>query len=159
MLREFSDIQPRFKGRSPRQQFRSAKSFNVVLATIWQQDWQHQPNAASMYVVHGGIVTGLNPTALSVATTCFQYHGYGRRTGLKIRCDLLNESVMAFDGEPRHSFSRTRDTWRFLDRDRRHGTSSYLFNSDCTSRGQSDRSANAVGSSSGLSGEAAFMET
>jgi hypothetical protein len=64
-----------------------------------------------MYVVHGGIVTGLKPTALSVATTCFQYHGYGRRTGLKIRCDLLNESVMAFDGEPRHSFSRTRDTW------------------------------------------------
>jgi hypothetical protein len=38
-----------------------------------------------MYVVHAGIVTGVKSTALSVATTCFQYHGYGRRTGLKIR--------------------------------------------------------------------------
>ena len=56
-----------------------------VLATIWQQDWQYQPNVATMHFVHGGIVTGLNPTALSVATTCFQYHEYGRRAGLKIR--------------------------------------------------------------------------
>jgi hypothetical protein len=55
------------------------------LATIWQQDWQYQPNAAVMYVGKGGIVTALKRLALSVAPTCFQYHGIGRRTGLKIR--------------------------------------------------------------------------
>ena len=38
-----------------------------------------------MYVVHAGIVTGSKSTALSVATTCFQCHADGRRTGLKIR--------------------------------------------------------------------------
>ncbi len=55
------------------------------LATNWQQNWQYQPNAATMHVAHGGIVTLLKPMALSVAPTCFQYHEYGRRTGLKIR--------------------------------------------------------------------------
>ena len=38
-----------------------------------------------MYVGQGSIVTALQSRALSVAATCFQYHGYGRRTGLKIR--------------------------------------------------------------------------
>ena len=60
-------------------------SIRTALATIWQQDWQYQPNAATMYVVHAGIVTGSKSTALSVATTCFQRHADGRSTGLKIR--------------------------------------------------------------------------
>ena len=38
-----------------------------------------------MQTAHGGIVTGFQATALSVAPTCSQYHGNGRRTGLKIR--------------------------------------------------------------------------
>jgi PhnB protein len=64
------------------------------LATIWQQDWQYQPNAAVMYVGKGGIVTALKRLALSVAPTCFQYHEYGRRTGLKIRfvCQPLDRA-------------------------------------------------------------------
>ncbi len=33
----------------------------------------------------GGDVTALNPRTLNVTATCFQYHDYGRRTGLKIR--------------------------------------------------------------------------
>jgi hypothetical protein len=31
-------------------------------------------------------VTGLTAETLSIAATCFQYHEYDRRTGLKIRC-------------------------------------------------------------------------
>jgi hypothetical protein len=44
---------------------------NADLATNWQRDWQHQPNAATTNVIHGGIVTGLNPTTSSVAATRF----------------------------------------------------------------------------------------
>jgi hypothetical protein len=55
------------------------------LATIWQQNWRYKPNAALVFVGEGGIVTALNWRVLSVAKTCFQYHEYGRRAGLKIR--------------------------------------------------------------------------
>jgi hypothetical protein len=55
------------------------------LATKWQQGWQYQTNAAAMYVDQESIVTAMRSRTLSVAATCFQYHGYGRRTGLKIR--------------------------------------------------------------------------
>ena len=53
--------------------------------TKWEQDWQYQPNAATMYVRWGRIVTALHSKPLSITATCFQYHEYGRRTGLKIR--------------------------------------------------------------------------
>ena len=55
------------------------------LGTKWEQDWQYQPNAATMYVRQGSIVTALQSKPLSITATCFQYHEYGRRTGLKIR--------------------------------------------------------------------------
>ena len=55
------------------------------LGTKWEQDWQYQPNAATMYVRQGSIVTALKSKPLSITATCFQYHEYGRRTGLKIR--------------------------------------------------------------------------
>jgi len=38
-----------------------------------------------MYVRQGSIVTALQSKPLSITATCFQYHEYGRRTGLKIR--------------------------------------------------------------------------
>jgi hypothetical protein len=55
------------------------------LGTKWEQDWQYQPNAATMYVCEGSIVTALRSMPLSITATCFQYHEYGRRAGLKIR--------------------------------------------------------------------------
>jgi len=55
------------------------------LGTKWEQDWQHQPNAATMYVCHGGIVTASQSKPLSITATCVQYHEYGRRAGLIIR--------------------------------------------------------------------------
>ena len=62
------------------------------LGTKWEQDWQYQPNAATMYVRQGSIVTALQSKPLSITATCFQYHEYGRRTGLKIRfvCQRLD---------------------------------------------------------------------
>ena len=57
----------------------------VELGTKWEQDWQYQPNAATMYVRQGIIVTALQSKPLSITATCFQYHEYGRSTGLKIR--------------------------------------------------------------------------
>ena len=38
-----------------------------------------------MHVRQGSIVTALQSKPLSITATCFQYHEYGRRTGLKIR--------------------------------------------------------------------------
>jgi hypothetical protein len=38
-----------------------------------------------MYVRQGSIVTALQSKPLSITATCFQYHEYGRRTGLKIQ--------------------------------------------------------------------------
>ena len=38
-----------------------------------------------MHVRQGSIVTALQSKSLSITATCFQYHEYGRRTGLKIR--------------------------------------------------------------------------
>jgi hypothetical protein len=62
-----------------------ATASDADLGTKWEQDWQYQPNAASMYVRQGRIVTALQSKPLSITATCFQYHEYGRRTGLKIR--------------------------------------------------------------------------
>jgi hypothetical protein len=56
-----------------------------ILGTKWEQDWQHQPNAATVSEDQGSIVTGLKLETLSIAATCFQYHVCGRRAGLKIR--------------------------------------------------------------------------
>ena len=39
----------------------------------------------AMCLDQGGIVTALKPKPSRVTATCFQYHVYGRRTGLKIR--------------------------------------------------------------------------
>jgi len=50
-----------------------------------KQYWQYQTDATPMYVAQGGIVTVLKTRTLSVTATCFQYHGSGRRPGLKIR--------------------------------------------------------------------------
>ena len=97
------------------------------LATIWQQDWQYQPNAAVMYVCKGGIVTALKRLALSVAPTCFQYHGIGRRTGLKIRSpqggvgssptfDIQNKPVNSSTAA--ETFARS---WKFALRSRSTG--------------------------------------
>jgi hypothetical protein len=55
------------------------------VGTKWEQDWQYQPNAAKLYVRQGSIVTALQSKPLSITATCFQYHEFGRRTGLKIR--------------------------------------------------------------------------
>ncbi len=38
-----------------------------------------------MYVREDSIVTTLRSKPLSIIATCFQYHEYGRSTGLKIR--------------------------------------------------------------------------
>ena len=38
-----------------------------------------------MYVRLGSIVTALQSKPLRITASCFQYHKYGRRTGLKIR--------------------------------------------------------------------------
>jgi hypothetical protein len=62
-----------------------ATASDADLGTKWEQDWQYQPNAASMYVRQGRIVTDLQSMPLSITATCFQSHEYGRRTGLKIR--------------------------------------------------------------------------
>ena len=63
----------------------NATGSKADLGTKWEQDWQYQPNAATMYVRQGSIVTALQSKPLSITATCFQYHEYGRRTGLKIR--------------------------------------------------------------------------
>ncbi len=55
------------------------------LATNWQQDWQYQPDAAKMRKHRGGVVLALDSQTLSTSATCFECHGNGRRTGLKIR--------------------------------------------------------------------------
>ena len=41
------------------------------LGTKWEQDWQYQPNAATMYVRLGSIVTALQSKPLSITATCF----------------------------------------------------------------------------------------
>jgi hypothetical protein len=56
-----------------------------TLATKWQQDWQCQPDATTTYVRQGSILAAVKPRTLDITPTCFQYHGYGRRPGLKIR--------------------------------------------------------------------------
>jgi hypothetical protein len=38
-----------------------------------------------MYVREGSIVTASQSKPLGITATCFQYHEYGRRAGLKIR--------------------------------------------------------------------------
>jgi hypothetical protein len=55
------------------------------LGTNWEQDRPHQTNATTISEEKASVVTGLKPKPLSIAATCFQYHYYGRRTGLKIR--------------------------------------------------------------------------
>ena len=50
-----------------------------------QQYWQRQPHAATRRKHQGGDVRALDSQTLSTTATCFQYHEYGRRTGLKIR--------------------------------------------------------------------------
>jgi hypothetical protein len=57
----------------------------VNLGTKWEQYWRYQPNATTISEEQDSIVTGLNTKTLSIAATCFQYHEYGRRPGLKIR--------------------------------------------------------------------------
>ncbi len=57
----------------------------VNLGTKWEQYWRYQPNATTISEEQVSIVTGLKTKTLSIAATCFQYHEYGRRTGLKIR--------------------------------------------------------------------------
>ena len=49
----FHALPPQARGPGP--------ASEADLATIWQQDWQYQPNAAIMYVGKGGIVTALKP--------------------------------------------------------------------------------------------------
>ncbi len=63
----------------------NATSSEADLGTNWEQYWQYQPNATTMYVDQVSIVTVLKSKTLSITATCFQYHDYGRRTGLKIR--------------------------------------------------------------------------
>ena len=72
-------------GRQPPTLCPNARASEAELGTKWEQDWQYQPNAATMYVRQGSIVTALQSKPLSITATCFQYHEYGRRTGLKIR--------------------------------------------------------------------------
>ena len=55
------------------------------LGTKWEQYWRYQPNATTISEEQVSIVTGLKTKTLSIAATCFQYHEYGRRAGLKIR--------------------------------------------------------------------------
>jgi hypothetical protein len=55
------------------------------LATIWQQHWRCQPNAAPMALAKSGDVTACHKANLTVSPTCFQRHVDGRRAGLKIR--------------------------------------------------------------------------
>ena len=72
-------------GRQPSPPCPNATASEADLGTKWEQDWQYQPNAASMYVLQGSILTVLQSKSLSITTTCFQYHEYGRGPGLKIR--------------------------------------------------------------------------
>jgi hypothetical protein len=58
----------------------------VNLGTKWEQYWRYQPNATTISEGQASIVTGVKPKTFSIAATCFQYHEYGRRAGLKIRC-------------------------------------------------------------------------
>ena len=60
-------------------------SIRGELGTNWQQYWQRQPNAATMRKDQGGDVLALDSQTLSITATCFQYHDFGRRPGLKIR--------------------------------------------------------------------------
>jgi hypothetical protein len=62
-----------------------ATGSEAELGTKWEQDWQYQPNAATIYVRWGNIITASQSKPLSITATCFQYHKYGRRTGLKIQ--------------------------------------------------------------------------
>jgi hypothetical protein len=62
----------------------NATANEADLGTKWEQDWQYQPNAATMYLRQGSIVTALQLKLLSITATCFQYHEYGRRTGLRV---------------------------------------------------------------------------
>ncbi len=59
--------------------------FGRELGTNWEQYWQRQPHAATMRKHQGGVVRALDAQTLSITATCFQYHEYGRRPGLKIR--------------------------------------------------------------------------
>jgi hypothetical protein len=73
------------RGRRPSTLCPDATASGADLGTNWEQDWQYHLNAATMYVRQGSIVTALQSKLLSITATCFQYHVYGRRTGLKIR--------------------------------------------------------------------------
>jgi hypothetical protein len=64
----------------------NATANQADLGTKWEQDWEYQPNAATMYVCQGRIVTASRSKHLSITAKCFQYQEFGRRTGLKIRC-------------------------------------------------------------------------
>jgi hypothetical protein len=50
----------------------------------------------------GGDVLALDPQTLSITATCFQYHGYGRRAGLKIRYSavMVAQSQRGTIGKP-----------------------------------------------------------
>ena len=73
------------RGRRPSTLCPDATASGADLGTNWEQDWQYHLNAATMYVRQGSIVTALQSKLLSITATCFQYHVYGRRTGLKIQ--------------------------------------------------------------------------
>ena len=58
--------------------------FGRELGTNWEQHRQHQHHTATMRKHQGGAVLALDSQTLSTTATCFQYHDYGRRAGLKI---------------------------------------------------------------------------
>ena len=49
----------------------SISAIGPNLGTKWEQHWQYQPNAATMYVRQGSIVTALQSKPLSTTATCF----------------------------------------------------------------------------------------
>jgi hypothetical protein len=75
-----------------------ATASDADLGTKWEQYWQYQPNAVTMCLDQGGIVTALKPKPLSVTPTCFQYHVYGRSPGLKIRSQKAVPALLTAEG-------------------------------------------------------------
>jgi hypothetical protein len=72
-------------GRWPSLPCPNATASKAELGTKWEQDWQYQPNAPTKYVRQGSFVTASQSKPSGITATCFQYHGDGRRAGLKIR--------------------------------------------------------------------------
>ena len=77
--------------------------YSVNLGTNWEKDWQRQPNAATTLEEQASVVNVLKPKISGITATCFQYHVYGRSTGLKIRWKVVSKKWTAGDQAKRIS--------------------------------------------------------